>query len=106
MLRFEQDADRQVVRLHRGLTSECYRPGDYRLFPIWEPKRRLIAAAAVRDRVVHHALHRVLAPLLDPNLIHTTYACLPNRGSHRALLAYLAALRRYRCVLMLDIRHY
>lgn len=60
----------------------------------------------MRDRIVHHAVHRVLAPHLDRRLLPTTYACLPGRGSHRAVLAFVAALRRHRFALALDIRHY
>lgn len=71
-----------------------------------EPKRRLVAAAPVRDRVVHHAIYRVLAPLLDPGLIGTTWACLPGRGSHRAILAFQGAMRRYPWMMTLDVRHY
>ena len=103
---FDAEAGRQVVRLSRELGDGSYRPGGYRLLGIHEPKRRLIAAAPVRDRVVHRAIHRVVAPALDRGLIDATYACLPGRGSHRALLAMLAALRRYRYVLLLDVRAY
>lgn len=103
---FELDADRHVLRLHRDLTKQLYRPGPYHLKLIREPKKRLVAAAQVRDRVAHHALHRILSLQLDPGLIETTYACLPGRGSHRAVLAFVGALRRYSQVMMLDIRHY
>lgn len=103
---FEADAGRQVLRLHRELAGGTYRPSGYRLRLLMEPKRRLVAAAPVRDRVVHHAVHRALAPRLDRRLVARTYACLPGRGSHRAVLAFLAALRRHRWVLQLDIRHY
>ena len=103
---FEPDADRQVVRLGNELLEGTYRPGRYRLFPIREPKCRLIAAAPVRDRIVHHGVHRILAPRLDLGLIDSTYACLPGRGSHRAVLAFQAALRRFRYILELDVRHY
>ncbi len=103
---FEVDAERHILRLHRELAVGSYRPRGYRLRLIVEPKRRLIAAAPVRDRVVHHAVHQALAPALDRRLVEQTYACLPGRGSHRAVLAFLVALRRYRWALQLDIRHY
>ena len=103
---FERDADREVVRLRDAMRTGRYRPGSYRLLLIRDPKRRVIAAAQVRDRVVHHAIHRVLAPRLDRALVDHTYACLAGRGSHRAVLAFLQALRRYRYVVSLDMRHY
>ncbi len=103
---FEVEADRHLIHLHRELAGGTYEPQGYRLLLLRAPKRRLIAAAPVRDRVVHHAVHRQLAPRLDPRLIATTYACLPGRGSHRAVLAFLAALRSHRFALCLDVRHY
>ncbi len=103
---FEPEADRYLLRLGQQLRDTTYQPGAFRLALLREPKRRLIAAAPVRDRVVHHAIHRILAQRLDPGLIDQTYACLPGRGSHRAILAYQAAMGRYRYHLHLDIRHY
>ena len=60
----------------------------------------------MRDRVVHHALHRVLAPDLNRSFLDQSYACLPGRGSHRAVLRFQRELRRWRWVLALDVRHY
>ena len=104
--RFAPRAAEAIVRLARELGSGEYAPAPYRLLRITTPKRRLIAAASVGDRVVHHAVHRVLAPLLDPGLAAQTYACLPGRGLHRALLAFVAGLRRHRYLVHLDIRAY
>lgn len=104
--RFSVEAERRLLQLHRALASRSYRPGPYRLHLIHEPKVRLVAAAPVCDRIVHHALYRQLAPALDRSLIDTSYACLPGRGTHRAVLGFLGAVRTHRYVLMLDIRHY
>jgi RNA-directed DNA polymerase len=103
---FAAEADSHLRTLQQALREEGYLPGGYRLVMIREPKRRLVAAAPVRDRVVHHALHQVLAARLDPSLIHTTWACLPGRGSHRALLAFMGAMRHHPWLLTLDVRAY
>lgn len=103
---FYADAERQVLRLHRELATGAWAPRRLRILRINDPKRRIVAAAHVRDRVVHHAIHRVLAPRLNRRLIHHTYACLPGRGSHRAVLAFQRAMRKHRFVLQLDIRRY
>ncbi|MEM7203297.1 MAG: RNA-directed DNA polymerase [Planctomycetota bacterium] len=103
---FAREAPQELQRLRRELIEGRYRPGPYRVLFLHEPKRRLIAAADVRDRVVHHAIHRVLAPRLDRSLVDQTYACLEGRGTHRAVLAFQRALRRHAFVLLLDIRHY
>ncbi|MFH2001056.1 MAG: RNA-directed DNA polymerase [Planctomycetota bacterium] len=102
----EMDADRRILRLRRALLAKTYKPGAYRFIMIREPKRRLIAAAPVLDRIIHHAVHRVVAPLIEPRLIATTFACIKNRGTHRALYACLQAMRGYQFRLSLDMRHY
>ena len=103
---FARHAEAYVAELQRELASGSYQPSPYRTHIISRPKRRLIAAAPVRDRVVHHAVHQVLAPLLDAGLIEHTYACLPGRGTHRAVIQFRRGLQRFRHVLLLDIRHY
>ncbi|MCK6529905.1 RNA-directed DNA polymerase [Myxococcota bacterium] len=103
---FALDADRHVHRLARELASGAWHPGPYRLLRITDPKRRIVAAATVRDRVVHHAIHRVLAPRWDRSFLDQSYACLVGKGSHRAVLRFLGELRRYRFVLQLDVRRY
>ena len=55
----------EVLRLREELLSGGYQPGGYRFFEIHDPKRRMIAAAPFRDRVVHHALCNRMAPVLS-----------------------------------------
>ncbi len=55
----------ELLRLQDDLTSHAYTPGPYRTFTIHEPKERLISAAPFRDRVAHHALYNVLAPIFE-----------------------------------------
>jgi len=70
--------------------------GGYRAFWIYDPKKRLIRAAPFRDRVVHHALYRVLAPIVERAYIADTYACLVGRGSLAAVRRYEQVVRRQR----------
>ena len=104
--RFEFDAERRLLALSDALLGESYRPGPYRLLEIRDPKPRLIAVASVGDRVVHRSIHDALAPFFDRSFIADSYACLPRRGSHRAVLRFLELQRRFRYVMHLDIRRY
>jgi RNA-directed DNA polymerase len=74
-----------LAQLQDELASRTYRHGPYRSFTIHEPKRRLISAAPFRDRVVHHALMRVIEPIFEPTFIHDSYANRVAKGTHRAL---------------------
>ncbi len=67
------------------------------------PKRRKISAAPFRDRVVHHALCRVIEPWFDRRFIPDSYANRVGRGTHRAVDRLQQFARRYRYGLRLDI---
>jgi retron-type reverse transcriptase len=50
-----------------------------------ETKRRIINAPTFRDRVFHHAFHRVVAPLIWKKFIYDSYGNIPGKGQHRAV---------------------
>ena len=103
---FEVDMEAHLVRLRDALTAGRYRPQPYRVRLIRDPKLRPIVIAAFADRVVHQALHHVVAPHFLRSFIDHTYACLEGRGTHRAVLRFLSAMRRCRYRLSLDIRRF
>jgi len=57
--RFYFHLETELIRLEDELRSGMYQPRPYRVFEIFEPKRRIISAADIRDRVVHHAICRM-----------------------------------------------
>jgi retron-type reverse transcriptase len=71
-----------------------------------EPKVRLISAAAFADRVVHHALTRVLEPIFERCFTHDTFACRKGMGTHRALTSAWQASCRLAYVLKCDVQKY
>ena len=75
------------------------RPGGYVSFEVHAPKRRLISAAPFRDRVVHHALHAVIAPLFERGFIAHSYANRVAKGTHRAVARYERLRDHHRYVL-------
>lgn len=60
--RFLVNRESELLALHRDLRNGNYRPGPTRTFWVHEKKRRLITAPDFPDRVVHHALCRVVMP--------------------------------------------
>jgi retron-type reverse transcriptase len=100
------DLEPNLLALRRELLEHTYRPGPYREFRITDPKPRLISAAPFRDRVVHHALCRVIEPLFDRTFIRDSYACRRGRGTHRALDRFTGHARRHPYVLKCDIRRF
>jgi RNA-directed DNA polymerase len=82
---FESCLMDNLLALHRDLTMKRYRHSSYYPFKISDPKPRDIHEASVRDRLVHHALHRTLYPFFDNTFIADSYSCRKNKGTHKAL---------------------
>lgn len=81
---FQRHLMDNIIALHRDLKNMTYRHRSYRAFKINDPKPRDIHKAGVRDRLVHHALYRVLYPFFDRAFIADSYSCRMNKGTHRA----------------------
>src|SRR5271170_2798490 len=103
---FHFDQERALWKLHEELCIKSYRPGAYRSFFIYEPKKRQISAAPYRDRVVHHALVNVLEPIYGRTFIHDSYACRKGKGTHAAVRRSQQFARRFRYVLKADIQKF
>ena len=104
--RFHTRWETHAVRLHAELTTDTWRPGPYTYFDIHEPKLRRVAAAPFRDRVVHHALVRVLEPLFERKFIEDSYACRKDKGTHAGVRRCAQYARRFPVVLKCDLRRY
>ena len=104
--RFVFHLEPNLLRLQEELRSGSYWMRPYRTFVIREPKRRQICAADFRDRVVHHAICAVLDPIFDGCLIGDTFACRRGKGTHAAVRRMQQFSRRFRYVLLCDVRRY
>ena len=82
---FEHNLGENLLALEEELWTRRYRPGPYRSFIVVERKERKISAAPYRDRVVHHALMRVIGPIFEARMIHDSYANRKGKGTHAAL---------------------
>lgn len=82
---FSLHLSQNIFRLHRELQEKTYRHGVYEAFSISDPKPRNIHKATVRDRLLHHAIYRVLYPQFDKKFIYDSYSCRHVKGTHRAL---------------------
>jgi len=108
VIRFRYDLERNLIELRSRLLDGDYEFGPYRSFQVLDPKPRRIVAAPFPDRVAHHAMCSVLAPVFEPTFIRDSYACLPGRGTHAAVLRLQHFTRRPGGVFVLqcDVRKY
>lgn len=70
---FERHLGDNLFKLHRELIHKRYRHGEYVDFYVHDPKLRHIHKAAVRDRVVHHAVFRLLNPIFESTFVADSY---------------------------------
>jgi len=92
-LRFARDAEAQLRHLRESLLNETWQPGEPRRFSVYEPKWRQIVAPPFADRVVHHAIVRVIEPFFERRCIHDSYACRKAKGTHAAVQRTQSFLR-------------
>ena len=103
---YDLDAETRLLRLAERLEAGTYAPGPYRTFVVREWKRRLVSAAPFEDRIVHHALYRVIAPIWEARFIHDTYACRKGKGTLAAIDRAQHFARGHRYLLQLDIQQF
>lgn len=91
------------------ILSGEFKWGQYREFYVKDPKRRLVMAAPFMDRVVHHAIHRVIEPIFDLQMSTRVFACRKNLGNRAAavdLLRHLMSVGQNRFSAKLDVAQY
>jgi len=74
-----------ILQLHEDLNNRTYKHGGYEQFKINDPKPRIIHKASIRDRLLHHAVYRILYPFFDKTFISDSFSCRNNKGTHKAL---------------------
>lgn len=83
--RFSLHLTDNILALHHELARKTYQHSPYRAFRVNDPKPRDIHKATVRDRLVHHAIYRILYPCVDSKFIFDSYSCRRAKGTHRAI---------------------
>lgn len=74
-----------IISLREDLESMTYKHSPYESFFIHDPKLRHIHKAAVRDRLLHHAIHQILYPFFERTFIADTFSCRLGKGTQRAM---------------------
>lgn len=90
---FNVNLEENLLNIHNHLVWGTWRPGKSREFRIFEPKQRDIQAPPFADRIVHHAVVRIVEPLFERRFIYHSYACRRRKGAQRAVNELQAMLR-------------
>ena len=84
---FNLKQEEYIMWLLEKLKTKTYKHGGYTVFFVTEPKIRKIEKSKYIDRIVHRwVVDNFLEPAFVPQFVNTSYACLKNRGMHKACL--------------------
>ena len=99
--------------LYKQLKAQTYKHGGYTVFYITEPKLRRIEKSKYIDRIVHRwYVNSFIKPYFIPQFIYTSYACLQDKGMHKACLDVQKAMKHCKSIwgeyyiLKMDIKKY
>jgi len=77
--------EKKLFQIQEELLSKTYKTGRYRVFTVFEPKKRIIKAVPFKDRIVHHALCNAIEPIFESRFIFDSFACRKKKGTHKGL---------------------
>jgi len=92
---FAYHLEENLSCLAADLTQKSYRHGGYRSSTIQEKKRRDLAVASVRDRVVHRLLYDYLVERFDRTFDPDVWSCREGKGLHKCLERTQLLLRKH-----------
>ena len=88
VIEFEKNIRENLLNLREELLTQNYKPKPLITFTIRDPKTRKISKADFRDRIIHHALIRVIEPIFDKTFIYDSCANRKGRGNLFALKSF------------------
>ncbi len=106
VVEYQHTLQTNLSRLRMEILSGEVTIGDYHYFTIFDPKQRLICAAAFSEQVLQHALMNICHKHFEKKQIFDSYASRPNKGSHAALKRAKFYCRNKSWFLKLDVQKF
>ena len=113
VIRFNLKKEEYIDWLYERIKNKTYCHGGYTSFYVTEPKLRKIEASSYIDRIVHRwCFDNFLENTFVPQFIPTSYACIKEKGMHRAALDVQKGMRECKkkygeyYILKMDISKY
>ena len=110
---FNLKQEEYIIWLYKQLKEQTYKHGGYSAFYITEPKLRRIEKSKYIDRIVHRwYVNSFMEKYFVPQFINTSYACLRDRGMHKASLDLQKVMKHCKriwenyYILKMDVKKY
>lgn len=96
---FNLKQEEYIKYLYNELKNLTYSHGGYQVFYIREPKLRKIQKSKYIDRIVHRwVVDSFLYEAFIPQFITTSYACIKDKGMHKACLDVQKAMKHCKII--------
>lgn len=92
---FQYFLEENLDALHNELNSGTYRHYGYKKFIVNENKRREVAVASIKDRVIHRLAYEYLVALYDKTFIFDAWSCRKEKGLVGAIERTQSFLRKF-----------
>jgi retron-type reverse transcriptase len=97
IIKFELNLENNLINIINQLKNHTYHLGKYYTFKIYEPKEREIKALPYKDRIVHQwYVEEFIKPYILPRFINTSFACITNKGTHKAVNTVQSQMRIFK----------
>ena len=113
VIEFEKNLGDNLRALHYELKYLYYKPKPLKIFILCDPKTRKISKSDFRDRIVQHAIVRIIEPIFDKSFIYDSCANRKKKGNSFALKQFEKFKRKdtYNLKIKIfclkaDIKHY
>lgn len=103
----KENPDTYADELSHLLSSGKYKTSKYYIYPLYEPKLRIIYTLPFYPhRIVHHMIMNVLESMWEDQMIYDSYACRKGKGQHRGGQKAMKYVLLYKYCLQCDISQF
>ena len=95
VIKFNLKQEEYIIWLLEQLKNKTYKHSGYKTFYITKPKLRKIEKSRYIDRIVHRwYVDNFIKPYFEPQYINKSFACIKNRGTHKACLEVQKGMKK------------
>ncbi|MEK6871559.1 MAG: hypothetical protein AABX16_01515, partial [Nanoarchaeota archaeon] len=91
---FEENLMYNLTMLHNELKNQTYAPRPLKTFILRDPKTRKISKSDFRDRVIHHALIKIIERIFERTFIYDSCENRKGKGNLFAIKRFEAFARK------------
>lgn len=77
---FQRNPEKNLLEIQEKLINKTYKTSAYKVFPIYEPKERMISSLPYIDRIVQHGAMNFLERIFVNMFTADCYSCVKGKG--------------------------